>query len=96
MQARIQSLQATLASDSSQHASAYSQLQQQHEQLQQEREAATHKGDHLTAFLCWCLSCYAGQHPTSASITLHAVEAMSFADVETLSPEVPTALHILA
>ena len=48
MQARIQSLQATLASDSTQHAAAYSQLQQQHEQVQQEREAATHKGDILS------------------------------------------------
>ena len=52
MQARIQSLHATLASDSSQHAAAYSQLQQQHEQLQQEREAATHKGKLCTALLC--------------------------------------------
>ena len=46
MQARIQLLQVTLASDSSQHASAYSQLQQQHEQLQHECESATHKGNH--------------------------------------------------
>ena len=53
MQARIQSLQVTLASDSSQHASAYSRLQQQHEQLQQEREAAFHKGDFFTAMFCW-------------------------------------------
>lgn len=45
MQARIQSLQATLASDSSQHAAAYSQLQQQHEQLHRERDAASHKGN---------------------------------------------------
>ena len=53
MQARIQSLQVTLASDSSQHASAYSRLQQQHEQLQQEREAAIYKGDFFTAMFYW-------------------------------------------
>ena len=52
MQARIQSLQVTLASDSSQHASAYSQLQQQHEHLQHERESATQKGDHPIALFC--------------------------------------------
>ena len=50
MQARIQSLQATLVSDSSQHAAAYSQLQQQHEHLHREHEAASHKGDPSNAY----------------------------------------------
>ena len=49
MQARIKTLQATLASDSSQHAAAYRDLQQQHGRLQHEKEAAVNKGD-----LCQC------------------------------------------
>ena len=52
MQARIKALQATLASDSSQHAAAYRDLQQQHERLQRDKEAALNKGDACHAIVC--------------------------------------------
>lgn len=52
LQARINALQATVASDSAQHTTAYAELQRQLDSVHRDKEAACSKGEHAQSTTC--------------------------------------------